>query len=243
MTKRLACLLPLLLIVPDLGAGERKRIAASTPAQQKIIYTNKRLTILPPQASSAERFGTYLGLEGQYATGIQTDRTRLSEYLYREYDEAMIYNEITLKLGFGDINDDRFEIGLTVNKGYALKDSTVTSEFDTGRSLDISYYFVFNSFYEAVDTTNFLPYFRIGIGIGQFDIKEEYQASYNGEESIYSTDYKYGVGVFGQMTRRMELTFGYDIVRRQFQKIEDNGFEKEIVHNTGGLSLGLNYHF
>ena len=237
-------LLFLTLLLHHLDAAERKRVAAALPTQQKVIYTNKRINILPPQTDGVERFGMYLGLEGQYATGIQKDRTSLSENLYRENDEPMIYNEVTLKLGFGDINEDRLEFGLTVNKSYVLKDSTATSEFDTGRSLDVSYTFVFDSFHDAVDTTNFLPYFRIGIGVGQFDIKEEYQNSYRGTESIYSTDYKYGIGLFSQLSRRAELTFGYDIIKREFQKIEiENGFEKEIIHNTGGLSLGINYHF
>lgn len=234
----------LLLLTVTLEAAERKYPTAVTPPQQqKIIYTNKRLSVKSPVSDDSGHFGTYLGLEGQYATGIQTERTRLSEHLYRENDEAMIYNEVTFKLGFGDIGEDRFELGLTVNKGYSFKDSTVKSEFDTGRSLDASYSFIFDALYEKIDTGNIIPFFRIGVGIGQFDIKEEYQSYYNGAKSILATDYKYGAGLFMQLTRRMEFSFSYDIVKRQFQKIEDSGFDKEIIHNTGGLSFGINYHF
>ena len=224
------------------AADYRNRHAANT-AQQKIIYTNKRLQIKPSSTEHDLSFSTYFGIEGHYATGTQTERTQLSQNLYREYDEAMIYHEVTFKLGFGDIGDDRLELGLTINKGYVLKDSTAESEFDTGRSADLSYFFTFKSFYEPLDTTNFIPYIRLGAGIGQFDIKQEYQEYYDGTQTIIATEYKYGAGIFSQMTRRMELSFCYLIINRQFQEIEDSGFSKEILHETGGLSLGLNYHF
>jgi len=238
----------ILLLLVVLGASfvdasDYRSRQAAVNTQQKIIYTNKRLQLKPPSTDSDISYSTYFGIEGHYATGTQTERTQLSKNLYREYDEAMIYHEVTFKLGFGDIGDDRLELGLTINKGYVLKDSTVESEFDTGRSLDISYYFAFKSLYEPLDTTNFIPYLRIGAGIGQFDIKQEYQEYYDGTQTIIATEYKYGVGVFSQVTRRMELTFGYLIINRQFQEIEDSGFSKEITHDTGGLSLGLNYHF
>jgi hypothetical protein len=155
----------------------------------------------------------------------------------------MIYNEVVFKLGFGDIGDDRLELGLAINKGYAIKDSTVESEFDTGRSIDLSYFFTFKSLYEPLDTTNMIPYVRFGAGIGQFDIKQAYQEYYGGTETIIATEYKYGAGLFSQLTRQMELTFCYLIIKREFQKIEDSGFSKQIIHDTGGLSLGLNYHF
>ena len=237
--------LPLLLLLLGtlLSASDYRNRQPSASTQQKIIYTNKRLQIKPPVTDSSIAYSTYFGIEGHYATGTQTERTQLSQNLYREYDEPMIYSEITFKLGFGDIGDDRLELGLTINKGYVLKDSTVESEFDTGRGVDLSYFFTFKSLYEPLDTTNFIPYVRLGAGIGQFDIKQEYQEYYDGTQTIIATEYKYGAGVFSQLTRRMELTFCYLIINRQFQEIEDSGFSKEITHDTGGLSLGLNYHF
>ncbi len=236
-------LLILMLLLPALlnGAEYRKRIAANS--QQKIVYTNKRLQIKPPSTDEQPAYTVYFGLEGHYGTGTQTERTRLSKNLYREFDEAMIYNEVTFKLGFGDIGDNRFELGLSINKGYSLKDSTVESEFDTGRSLDLSYFFTFKSLYEPLDTTNIIPFVRIGAGIGQFDIKQEFQEYYDGTETILATEYKYGAGLFSQVSRRMELSLSYLIIKREFQEIEDSGFSKEISHDTGGLSLGLNYHF
>jgi len=232
-----------LLCLSFLNAAQdhRKRYAANT--QQKIIYTNKQLRIKPPATDDQTAYGTYFGLEGHYATGTQTDRRQLSKNLYRENDEAMIYNEVTFKLGFGDIGEDRAELGLTINKGYKFKDSTVESEFDTGRSIDFSYFFIFRSMYEAVDTTNIIPFVRLGAGVGQFDIKSEYQEYYDGARTILSTEYKYGAGIFSQLSRRMELSFCYLIIKREFQKIDNNDFPQEIIHNTGGLSLGLNYHF
>lgn len=223
------------------GTDYRKRIAAN--GQQKIVYTNKRLQIKPPSTENTPAYTTYFGIEGHYGTGNQTERTRLSKNLYREYDEPMIYNEVAFKLGFGDIGEDRLELGLTITKGYSLKDSTAESEFDTGRGIDIAYLFAFNSLYEPLDTNNIIPFVRLGAGIGQFDIKQEFQEYYDGTETILATEYRYGFGVFSQLTRRMELMFSYLIIKREFQEIEDSGFDKEILHDTGGLSLGLNYHF
>lgn len=242
MIRRLLITLLFLGISILCGSDYRKRVAA-THSQPKIIYTNKRIQVRPPSTKNHPVYRTYFGIEGHYGTGVQTERTRLSKNLYREYDEPMIYNEVTFKLGYGDIGEDRLELGLAINKGYSLKDSTVESEFDTGRSIELSYFFTFESLYEPLDTTNFIPYVRFGAGIGQFDIKQAYQEYYDGTQTIIAMEYKYGAGVFSQLTRRMELTFCYLIIKREFQEIEDSGFAKEIIHDTGGLSLGLNYHF
>lgn len=235
---------PLLLtsLLAAQGYEKRKKRYYGSSNQKTVVYSGPKALQQPAPATPRRNRSYYIGIATQYAQGSQMESTRLSSNLYRQQKEAIIYNELTFFLGIGSMSEDRIEIGLTMNKSFFPKDSTVNTEFEKGRSLDLAYSFIFESLYNPVDAYNIIPFFRIGLAIGQFDIKDEYQEYYAGE-SILATDYSATLGLYFQLSPSLESQAGYVITKREFQDIKEGSFVKETSHDTGGIGVGLSYRF
>jgi len=236
----LLCIL-LLGILDANGYDKRKKRYYSNVDQTNIIYTGKK-TAQPEATPQNTPLAYYIGFTTRYAQGTQSETTRLSSDLYRIKEEEIIYTELTFTFGIGDIGEDRLEFGLSMNKNFVPKDSAADTEFEKGRSLGVAYSFVFDSLYNRVDSSNVIPYFQIGLAVGEFDIKDEYK-EYYASQSILSTDYLGGMGLYSQLASNLELHLGYEVIKRDFQDIKESMFTKKTAHLTQGISAGLNYHF
>jgi len=206
--------------------------------RKKPLYTNQKEEFVTKGIPQNVPSNRYFGIEAMYGIGKQKTRVEYSSFS----DEAISCSEISFKLGFGAYDKNRLEISLTENKNFILKDSSASSDFASGSSIDIAY-LVLLDFFESALPNNIFPYIKVGAGLAKFDIKNEYKSDY-GSDSIYAKELKLGLGISSMLRDRIELSLFYNNILREFQTIENYDSRLiEISHEINSLSFGANYHF
>lgn len=199
----------------------------------------------PRRAVRTSKF--YLGVEGYNASGTQKTTYEADGYDTEEYEESADYTQSRLIIGFGRVNENRFEIGLSSGKKFT-GDAGFNDKIEDGVGLDVAWNIVISSLYDSASSVNVLPFFKMGIGYGVYKLTDEFTSQYvTTAEQIVSGEVKLGAGAYIQLNKHVEFSVGYDYTWMAFQPIEyDIGSttvtEKDSA-NLSGLNLGFNFHF
>lgn len=179
----------------------------------------------------------YFGIEAMYGNGSQQTKIEHGSF----FNDKITYNEIAFKIGFETKSQNRFELSIAQNKNFAINESSKSTDFSKGSSIDIAYLFMLDFFNQA--SADIAPFIKIGTGVGIFSIKDEYKSNY-GSESIYSVESKIGVGLFSKLTQKTDYFILYNKTNREFQTIKNYDLRViEISHDIDCLSAGINYYF
>lgn len=190
----------------------------------------------------------YLGFETYNASGTQTTKLEADGYDSEEYEEDATYTQRRLVIGFGRVNENRFEIGLSSGRSFSGDSGFNDKIEEDGTGLDLTWNIVASSMYNAHADTNVLPFFKIGFGYGVYDLTDEFTSAYDTTETqIVEFDFKLGLGAYIQLNENMEFSASYDITGMVFQPIEYETFIGTVTEtnsaSVSGLSLGFNFHF
>lgn len=224
--------------------------------EKQKLAEEKQKTQQPAPAYQAPRPSVrtstfYLGFETYNASGTQTAAYKSDDFPTidgQEEKEDATFTQNRLVIGFGRVNENRFEIGLTSGRTFT-GDSGVNDMIEEGGTgLDLMWNIVAGSMYDPGAGTNVLPFFKIGFGYGTYKITDEFKAAYNMTETeIVAFDFKLGLGAYIQLNKNMEFSASYDYTGTAFQPIEYQYLGGTVTENDtaniSGLNLGFNFHF
>ena len=150
-----------------------------------------------------------------------------SGFNFKDSGEDPIFK---LKVGHGKYNENRFELF-----GY-------TQASETG--MGVNYSFLFNK-----DGEKWFPFIKIGIGAGKGELGTAILdfSSMEESEDIWNFNSTFGLGVYYNLSEKMEISMGLDYTYKQWDgfAIDPNNPNIELENNDKMTSfiIGLNYRF
>jgi len=225
-------------------AEEKQKSQQPAPSYQATpSYQSPRQTV--PTSSF------YLGFETYNASGKQTTTYESDDYPAidgQENEEESKYTQNRIVIGFGRVNENRFEIGFSSGRTFTGDSGFNDIIEEGGTGLDLTWNIVASSMYNAQASTNVLPFFKIGFGYGVYELTDEFTTYYNSNETqIVAFDFKLGLGAYVQLNKNIEFSAAYDYTGMAFQPIEYYYGSASITEKNSaafsGLSLGFNFHF
>lgn len=183
--------------------------------------------------------GVFIGVETYGASGTRTYAITTSGESTTELEHDIDYTQQTLKLGIGDLGDNRLAVGFTFGKDISYEGDSL---YKSGTSVDIIWDIVMSSLYQESSQSNLLPFFRLGFGIGSYEYLDEEKSLYT-EDSATTAEFKFGFGAYYQIDKTFELALSYDFQIAAFSYEDPDGDIMNITDDIGGLALGFNIHF
>jgi hypothetical protein len=189
--------------------------------------------------SSAKESTFYLGLETYSASGTRTYKTSYKNggSYSTGYDSK--FTQQALKLGFGGLGDNRLALDLIFGKDITIDGDSL---YESGTGVGLTWDIVMSSLYNPSDSSNLLPFLRLGFGVGSYKHLEENKIYY-AEDTTSSVELKWGLGIYYQINKSFELALSYDWLTGAMAYKDANENELTITDQVGGIALGINAHF
>lgn len=218
---------------------EKQKFAEEKQKNEQQIVTADEASRESTQNNKNSNSGVFIGIETYEASGTRTYTVTASGESTTELEHDIDYAQQTLKLGIGDLGDNRLAVGFTFGKDISYKGDSL---YKNGTSVDIIWDIVMSSLYEESSQSNLLPFFRLGFGVGSYEYLDEEKPLY-AEDSATSAEFKFGFGAYYQIDKTFELALSYDFQITAFSYEDPDGDIMNVADDIGGLALGFNIHF
>ncbi|MDQ1339647.1 MAG: hypothetical protein QG567_800 [Campylobacterota bacterium] len=218
---------------------EKQKFAEEKQKNEQQIVTADEAPSESIQNNKNPNSGVFIGIETYGASGTRTYTISTSGNSATELEHDIDYAQQTLKLGIGELGDNRLAVGFTFGKDIRYEGDSL---YKSGTSVDIVWDIVMSSLYQESSQSNLLPFFRLGFGVGSYEYLDEDKPLYV-EDTASSVEVKFGFGVYYQIDKTFELALSYDFQTSAFAYEDVDGDTMDIADSVSGLALGFNVHF